>query len=132
MLAAKQMKPSIKVIAGEPKGADDCAQSLEAGQLIPQTAPNTIADGLRTSVGHLNFPVIQKYVDKVLTVTEEEIMAAMRLVWERAKLIIEPSSAVPVAVALFHPDFKSWQLGDVGIILSGGNVDLLEWSWHKH
>src|SRR5205807_4024579 len=96
-LAAKALKPRIRVFAAEPKGADDAARSKAAGALIPQAAPNTIADGLLTSMGDLTWPVVRDLVEAVITVKEDEIVAAMRLTWERAKLLIEPSSAVAVA-----------------------------------
>lgn len=110
------------VIGAEPKGADDAFQSLEAGKLIPQINPDTIADGLLTSLGKLNFQIIQEHVNEILTVEDEEIISAMRLIWERLKIIVEPSCAVPLAVVLGYKEkFKNKK---VGIILSGGNVDL--------
>src|SRR5579875_524694 len=96
-IAAKAMMPNIRVFAAEPAGADDAARSKGAGEFVPQTAPRTIADGLRTSLGELTWPVLRDQVERVITVTDEEIVAAMRLAWERAKLLIEPSSAVAVA-----------------------------------
>ncbi len=126
-LAAKGLSPAIRVIGAEPAGADDAFRSYYSKQLQPLGQPNTIADGLRTSLGTLTFPLIQQYVDGIITVTEPEIINAMRTVWEYLKIIIEPSSAVPVAVALSKklepPDQK------IGIILSGGNVDLDHLPW---
>lgn len=123
-LAATGTTPRPRVFAAEPRGADDAARSLAAGQLIPQTAPETIADGLRTSLGELTWPILQAHVERVITVTEDEIVAAMRLAWERAKLLIEPSAAVALAAALSREFCAIPGLARVGIILSGGNVDL--------
>jgi threonine dehydratase len=121
-LTTKYISPRTKVIAGEPEGADDAYRSFEAKKLIPMDVPNTIADGLLTSLGKLNFQIIMKHVDDILTVNDEEIIAAMRLIYERMKIVIEPSCAVPLAVLLKHKEqFKGQK---VGIILSGGNVDL--------
>jgi len=121
-LAAHFFSPQTTVIGGEPEGADDAYQSLEAGKIIPQTGPNTIADGLLTSLGDQTFPVIQKHVKRIILVSDKEIVAALRLILERMKIVIEPSCAVPLAAVLKEPDtFKGKK---VGIILSGGNVDL--------
>jgi threonine dehydratase len=121
-LTAHYLKPDIKVIAGEPAGADDAYQSFHAGEIIPQTGPNTIADGLLTSLGKLNFELIQKYVDDILLATDPQTIEAMRLVYERMKIVIEPSCAVPLAALLANKD--RFEGKKVGIILSGGNVDL--------
>ncbi|PSL04389.1 threonine dehydratase [Cecembia rubra] len=121
-LTTKYISPNTQVIAGEPAGADDAYRSFQAKQLIPMVGPKTIADGLLTSLGKINFAIIMKYVDDILTVTEEEIIEAMRLIYERMKIVIEPSCAVPLAALLKHKQrFKGQK---VGIILSGGNVDL--------
>ncbi|MDN3204260.1 pyridoxal-phosphate dependent enzyme [Algoriphagus sediminis] len=114
--------PEIEVYGAEPKGADDAYQSFKAGRLIPQTNPNTIADGLLTSLGELNFEIIQKYVKDILLASDDEIVSAMRLIYERMKIIIEPSCAVPLAALLANK--SKFQGKKVGIILSGGNVDL--------
>ncbi len=128
-LAAKALKPAIRLFAAEPRGADDAARSKAAGTLIPQTAPNTIADGLLTSMGELTWPVLRDLVEAVVTVKEEEIVQAMRLTWERAKLLIEPSSAVTVA-AVLTPAFRGLSgLAKVGVVLSGGNVNLDRLPW---
>ena len=107
---------------GEPENVNDTYLSLEAGKILPVTKTNTIADGLKTTVGKLNFEIIQKYVKEVIPVSEQEISYAMRMIWERMKIIIEPSCAVPFAALLrkkaFFKDKK------VGIILTGGNVDM--------
>jgi threonine dehydratase len=128
-IAAKGAKPGIKVIAAEPAEADDAARSFAAGRLIPLEKTATIADGLRTSVGEKNFPLIQQNVDAIVTVSEASIVAAMRLIWEVMKIIIEPSCAVPYAAILEHKiDVRGKR---VGIILSGGNVDLDALPWMK-
>ncbi|HTU17316.1 MAG TPA: pyridoxal-phosphate dependent enzyme [Gemmataceae bacterium] len=128
-IAAKGMVPNIRVLAAEPAGADDAARSKAAGVLIPQTEPHTIADGLLTSLGDLTWPVLRDQVDRVVTVTEEEIVRAMRLAWERAKLLIEPSAAVAVA-AVLSADFRALDgLERVGVILSGGNVNVDKLPW---
>ncbi len=114
--------PGTKVIAGEPLNADDAYQSLKAGKIIPQKDPDTIADGLRTSLGDVTFPVIQKYVNEIIRVSEEEIISAMKLIWERTKIIAEPSGSVALAAALQKSaEFKG---AKIGIIVSGGNVNL--------
>jgi threonine dehydratase len=121
-LTTKYISPRTKVIAGEPSGADDAYRSFQDKKLIPMEDPKTIADGLLTSLGKINFKIIMQYVDDILTVSDEEIIEAMRLVYERMKIIIEPSCAVPLAALLKNkPMFKGQK---VGIILSGGNVDL--------
>ncbi len=111
-----------KTIAGEPLNVNDAYRSLEAGVILENETSDTVADGLRTHLGDINFPIIQEYVDKIICVEEEEIVSAMRLIWERMKIIIEPSCAVPLAAVLREKaEFKNQK---VGIILSGGNVDL--------
>jgi threonine dehydratase len=121
-LTAHYLNPKIEIIAGEPKGADDAFQSFHAGKIIPQSGPNTIADGLLTSLGKLNFELIQKYVTDILLASDPQIIEAMRLIYERMKIVIEPSCAVPLAALLANQDrFRGKK---VGIILSGGNVDL--------
>jgi threonine dehydratase len=121
-LSTKHLLPQCKVIAAEPAGADDAFRSFRAGKLIPSVNPKTIADGLLTSLGERNFSIILDKVDDIVTVSEEKIVEAMRLIWERMKIIIEPSSAVPLAVILENKiDVKNKK---VGIILSGGNLDL--------
>jgi threonine dehydratase/serine racemase len=128
-LAAKALKPTIRVFAAEPLGADDAARSKAAGKLIPQTGPKTLADGLLTSLGDLTWPVIRDLVEQVVTVSDEEIVGAMRLAWERAKLLIEPSAAVAVAAALSDGYRKLDGLQRVGVVLSGGNVNLDQLPW---
>ena len=128
-VAANGLRPRLRVFAGEPLGADDAARSLAAGALIPQTNPQTIADGLLTSLGELTWPIIRDHVERVITVTEDEIVAAMRLTWERAKLLIEPSSAVAVAAVLTDGFKRRAGLDRVGVVLSGGNADLDHLPW---
>jgi len=111
-----------KIIAAEPLNADDAFKSLRAGKIIPQKNPNTIADGLRTSLGNITFPIIRKYVHHISRVSEEEIINAMRLIWERMKIIVEPSAAVAFAGIL--KEFGKNRNKKIGVILSGGNVDL--------
>jgi threonine dehydratase len=126
-IAAKGLKPGIKVYAAEPAGADDGARSLRAGHIIAQTDPHTIADGLRSSLGDRTFAVLSRLNDGVGTVSENAIVAAMRLTWEKLKLIIEPSAAVPLGALLEHTLPVAGMR--VGIILSGGNVDLDRLPW---
>src|SRR5206468_2472865 len=126
-VAAKSMRPKIKVIAAEPANADDAAQSLRAGKRIVAEKKFTIADGLRTNVGERNFPIIQRYVDDIVTVSEDAIILAMRTIWETMKIIIEPSAAVPYAAIIeSRIDIGGKR---VGIILTGGNVDLDALPW---
>jgi threonine dehydratase/serine racemase len=129
-IAVLGFAPAVRVLAAEPAGADDAARSKASGTLVPQTAPRTIADGLLTSLGTLTWPVIRDEVERVVTVREDEIVRAMRLAWERAKLLIEPSAAAAVA-AVLSDEFRGLAgLNRVGVILSGGNADLdhLPWS----
>jgi len=128
-IAAKGVAPSTAIFAAEPAGADDAARSKAAGHPIPQTNPQTIADGLLTSLGTMTWPIIRDYTERVVTVSEAEIVAAMHLAWERAKLLIEPSAAVALA-AVLTDEFKRLRgLDRVGIVLSGGNVDLHHLPW---
>ncbi len=128
-IAAKGLNPGIRVIAAEPEMADDAFRSLQQGRIVPSVNPKTIADGLLTSLGRLTFPIIQQNVEQVVTVSERGIIEAMRFIWERAKLIIEPSAAVAVAV-LWERKIDLTGL-KVGVILSGGNVDLRRLPWQS-
>jgi len=121
-ISTKTILASCKVVAAEPKNADDAFRSFRDGFIHPSINPKTIADGLLTSLGELNFAIVQKNVDEILTASEESIVAAMRMIWERMKIIIEPSSAVPLAVVMENKEKFAGQ--KTGIILSGGNVDL--------
>jgi threonine dehydratase len=128
-IAAKGISPNIRVIAAEPENADDAYRSLQAGYIIPSEHPKTVADGLLTSLGTLTFPIIQEHVEQVVTVSEAGILAAMRFIWERAKIIVEPSAAVPVGLLWEHKiDLSGLR---VGAILSGGNVDLERLPWQN-
>ena len=126
-IAATETRKGIRVIAGEPEMADDAFRSLQAGEIIPSLHPKTIADGLLTSLGSLTFPIIRERVEQIVTVSEAGITAAMKFIWERAKIIIEPSSAVPIGV-LWEKKIDLSGLR-VGVILSGGNVDLEKLPW---
>jgi threonine dehydratase len=126
-IAAKSIRPNVKVIAVEPANADDAAQSFRAGRRIVTEKKFTIADGLRTNVGEPNFAIIQRYVDDIVTVSEEAIVSAMRTIWDTMKIIIEPSAAVPYAAISEGTSGLSGK--HVGIILTGGNVDLDALPW---
>ena len=121
-IAVKSMRPKIKVIAVEPANADDAAQSFRAGRRLITEKKFTIADGLRTNIGAPNFAILQRYVDDIVTVSEEAIVSAMRTIWVTMKIIIEPSSAVPYAAIVENKIDVNGKR--VGIILTGGNVDL--------
>ncbi|MFK8009241.1 MAG: threonine/serine dehydratase [Saprospiraceae bacterium] len=121
-LATHFFGKNCKTIGGEPFEADDAYRSLLSGKIETNETANTVADGLRTILGNHNFPIIQQHVDKIIRVKEEEIIAAMRLIWERMKIIIEPSCAVPLAALIREKEKLAGQ--KVGIIISGGNVDL--------
>jgi len=123
-ITASGSNPRPRVFAAEPLGADDDARSFAAGELIPQTGPDTIADGLLTSLGDLTWPIIRDHVERIFTVSDKQIVEAMRLLWERAKLLIEPSSAVVLAAVLSDSFRKVEGAKTLGLILSGGNVSL--------
>jgi threonine dehydratase len=126
-VTAKSMRRKVKVIAIEPANADDAAQSFRAGRRLVTEKRFTIADGLRTNVGEPNFALIQRYVDDIVTVSEEAIISAMRTIWQTMKIVIEPSAAVPYAAV---QEGKIDVAGKrVGIILTGGNVDLDALPW---
>ena len=126
-IAAKSMRPNIRVIAAEPENADDAAQSFRAGRVIQTEKKFTIADGLRTNVGEPNFAIIKRYVDDIVTVSEKAIISAMRTIWETMKIIVEPSAAVPFAAIQDRKIDVAEKR--VGIILTGGNVDLDALPW---
>ena len=127
-LTAATRSPGTRVVAAEPEAADDAYRSLAAGEILPAHYPNTVADGLRTSLGELPFAIIQRHKVQIVTVSEDAIVAAMRYVWERMKIVIEPSSAVPIAALLDDRLHVSGQR--VGVILTGGNVDLGRLPWN--
>jgi threonine dehydratase/serine racemase len=128
-LAARELAPSVRVFGAEPAGADDAARSKAAGRLIPQTGPRTMADGLLTSLGELTWPVIRDGVEAIVTVGEDDIARAMRLLMERAKLLVEPSAAVALAAVLSEKFRAVAEIERVGVVLSGGNVDLDNLPW---
>jgi len=121
-ISAKYFSPMTKIILAEPQNADDAYQSFIKKKIIPVTSPNTIADGLRTSLGDKTFNIIINHVQKIITVSEKEIISAMRLIWERMKIICEPSCSVSLAAVL--KEKKTFLNKKVGIILTGGNVDV--------
>ncbi len=121
-LAAHFFGHHCNTIGGEPFNVDDAYQSLKTGQIVKNESSDTIADGLRTELGDINFPIIMDYVEMIIRVEEKEIIDAMHLLWERMKIIIEPSCAVPFAALLKEKEFFKGK--KVGIVLSGGNVDL--------
>ncbi|MBD3178936.1 MAG: pyridoxal-phosphate dependent enzyme [Candidatus Latescibacteria bacterium] len=121
-LTVKAMNPHIQVIAAEPAGADDAFRSFNSGDLIPSENPDTIADGLLTSLSELTFGIIREKVSDIVTVSEDSIKAGMRMIWERMKLVVEPSAAVPLGALIEKRDSIPGKR--IGVILSGGNVDL--------
>ncbi len=128
-IVARSILPASKVFAAEPTGADDAFRSFTSGTFVPQTGPNTIADGLLTSLGDLTWPIIRDHVNAIFTVNDDSIADAMKLIWERAKLVVEPSGAVPLAAVLserFQSEFTGKR---IGIIISGGNVNLDHLPW---
>ncbi len=126
-IAVSGTSPGTAIFAAEPERADDACRSFRAGRIIPVEHPDTIADGLRTSLGTLTFPIIREYVSDILTVSEDAIVSSMRLIWERMKIVVEPSASVPLAAVLSHPELFSGKR--VGVVLSGGNVDLDALPW---
>lgn len=129
-LALSTLAPEAKVYAAEPANADDAYRSLKAGRIITDDAPQTIADGLKASLKELTWHFVSRHIDGILTVSEEEIIQAMRLTWQRMKIVIEPSSAVALAAIFKNQDVFSSKR--VGVILTGGNVDLDKLPWLAH
>ena len=129
-IAVSESRPTVSVVGVEPRAADDTWRSFEAGHIVrAASSPATIADGLRTGVGELTFPIIKERVARIVTVSEEAIAAAMRTTWERMKIVVEPSAAVPLAAVLDGElDVRGQR---TGIILSGGNVDLDRLPWAR-
>ena len=126
-LTLSNIAPGVKIYAAEPKQADDAARSFRAGHIIADDAPETVADGLKVPLKELTWHFVQKHVTDILTADEDEIIEAMKLVWKRMKIVIEPSSAVPIATILKNPDvFRGKR---VGVIITGGNVDLDKLPW---
>jgi len=129
LIAAKAIRPGITVVGAEPKRADDAWRSLKSGKIEPVLRTDTVADGLRTSLGTLTYSIIQDHIDNIVTVSEESIIRDMRNVWERMKIIIEPSCAVPVSAIMDgNVDVEGKK---VGVIITGGNVDLDELPWQS-
>lgn len=128
-LSAKYFGSNLKVIGAEPKGADDAFRSIRDNKIYPSVNPQSICDGLLTCLGDITFEVIKENVHEIITVKEETIIEAMRMIWERMKIIVEPSSAVTLAVVLENKD--KFANRNVGIILSGGNVDLEKLPWNN-
>lgn len=128
-LAAHFLFPHVQVLAAEPSGADDAYRSFKLGKLIPSTHPKTIADGLLTSLGEINFAIISQHVKDILTVDDDMIRKAMRLLWERMKIVVEPSGAVPFAAVLSNQE--RFANKNVGLIVSGGNIDLNAFQWQE-
>lgn len=121
-LSVSHLSPGTKLIGCEPEGADDAYRSFLKGEIVPSNNPKTIADGLLTSLGNRNFAIIKEKVEQIVTVSEDSIVEAMRLVWERMKIVIEPSSAVPLGAVLEGKIDPRNQ--KIGVIISGGNLDL--------
>jgi threonine dehydratase len=126
-IAVRSVSPKTLIMAAEPKMADDAYRSFKAGKIIPSNNPKTISDGLRTSLGDLTFPIIMKRVSDIVTVSEQETVDAMRHIWERMKIIVEPSASVGFAAVLARRCELAGK--KIGIILSGGNVDLTDLPW---
>lgn len=126
-LAAAAIAPETRIYAAEPEQADDAWRSLRAGELIVEDAPQTIADGLKASLAPLTWHFVSRHLSDVLLASEAEIVEAMRLTWQRMKIVIEPSCALPLATILKNPQIFAYQR--VGVILTGGNVDLARLPW---
>ena len=123
-ITTRNLLPKAKLFGAEPKGADDAYRSLKEGKMLPQENPNTICDGLLTSMGENTWNILKDHLDAIYTVSDDEVIKAMKLIWERMKIIIEPSCATPVAVVM-SPEFKQLEgIEKIGIILTGGNIDL--------
>ena len=129
-LTVSTIAPTIKLFAAEPENADDAARSLQAGYIITDDNPQTVADGLRVSLKDLTWHFVSNYVKGILTATEDEIIGAMKLTWQRMKIVIEPSSAVPLATILKNSEVFAGKR--VGVIVTGGNVDLEILPWLHH
>jgi threonine dehydratase/serine racemase len=128
-LALRELNPKIRVFGVEPSGADDAARSKASGTWILQKGPNTVADGLLTSLGARTWPVIRDCVEEILVVDDAAILHAMRLIWERMKIVVEPSAAIVLAGALSSSFLEKNKIGPTALVLSGGNVDLDTFVW---
>ena len=127
LLSAKEMNEQVSVYGAEPAEADDAYRSLQNGEIVPNDTINTICDGLRAQIGTITFPIIQKYVDEIITLSEEEILDSMKMIWERLKIIVEPSCSISLAAIIKNKNKFSGK--NVGLIMSGGNVDLNQIPW---
>ena len=127
LLSAKEMNEQVNVYGAEPAEADDAYRSLQNGEIVPNDTINTICDGLRAQIGTITFPIIQKYVDEIITLSEEEILDSMKMIWERLKIIVEPSCSISLAAIIKNKNKFSGK--NVGLIMSGGNVDLNQLPW---
>jgi threonine dehydratase len=126
-ITVRALAPRTKVMAAEPEGADDAYRSIEAGRIIPSVDPDTIADGLLTSLGDLTFPIIRQNVHRIVTVSDAGIVQAMRHIWERMKIVVEPSAAVTLGALMEHRE--AFPGRRIGLVLTGGNVDLMRLPW---
>ncbi|MEC7799205.1 MAG: pyridoxal-phosphate dependent enzyme [Candidatus Neomarinimicrobiota bacterium] len=127
LLSAKEMNEQVSVYGAEPAEADDAYRSLQNGEIVPNDTINTICDGLRAQIGTITFPIIQKYVDEIITLSEDEILDSMKMIWERLKIIVEPSCSISLAAIIKNKNKFSGK--NVGLIMSGGNVDLNQIPW---
>ena len=124
-VAIRALTPEARIFGAEPEGADDAARSLEADEFLPQTGPDTICDGLLTSMGEHTWPIIRDHLETIIRVTDEQVVEAMRLIMDNLGMVVEPSGAASLA-AVLTPEFKALEgIDKVGVILSGGNVDSL-------
>lgn len=128
-LTLSNLSPKVKIFAAEPQQADDAARSFRAGRIIADDAPETVADGLKVPLKELTWHFVRRHVTDILTAGEDEIVEAMKLIWKRMKIVMEPSSAVPLATILKNPDLFRGKR--VGVIVTGGNVDLEKLPWMK-
>lgn len=127
LLSSKGINKDILVYGAEPSEADDAFRSLQSGKIVPNETINTICDGLRAQIGTITFPIIQENVDEIITLSEEEIINSMQMIWERMKIIIEPSCAISLAAIIKNREMFEGK--KVGLIMSGGNVDLTQLPW---
>ena len=127
-LTLSNLAPGVKIYAAEPKQADDACRSFKAGHIIADDAPETVADGLKVPLKELTWHFVRNHVTDILTASEGEIVDAMKLIWKRMKIVMEPSSAVPLATILKNPDLFAGKR--VGVIVTGGNVDLEKLPWN--
>ena len=128
-LTLSNIAPGVDIFAAEPKNADDAARSLKAGHIVADDAPDTVADGLKVPLKDLTWHFVSRHVTDIQTTTEDEIVEAMKLIWKRMKIVIEPSCAVTLAAILKNPEVYRGRR--VGVILTGGNVDLDRLPWMK-